>query len=177
MSNRIICHLGNIIKKQVPPDQYLEKIRLPSIEDYDIDQVYTWMPYNLNLHLYDAICQQYDEITAWRKANTHERELLAPILKVEYDTYGCPILYYPTFTPLIEDNEIYNYNDSEMFLIAGLRLASHDVSEKELLTFMRELPRLCLSLNLVEEDIIYNFSNIGYNPEYGLRVIDYGISI
>ena len=33
-----------------------------------------------------------------------------------------------------------------------------------------------LKTRIYEEDIINNPSNIGYNPTFGLRIIDYGLS-
>ena len=59
----------------------------------------------------------------------------------------------------------------------GMRLQQLNVSEEEVTDFLREIPIVCNYLNLNEEDIINNPSNIGYNSTFGLRIIDYGLSI
>jgi hypothetical protein len=59
----------------------------------------------------------------------------------------------------------------------GMRLQQLNISEEEVTDFLREIPIVCNYLNLNEEDIINNPSNIGYNPTFGLRIIDYGLSI
>ena len=51
-----------------------------------------------------------------------------------------------------------------------------EITEEEVLEFLREIHILCDYLELNEEDILNNPSNIGYNPTFGLRIIDYGLA-
>ena len=54
-------------------------------------------------------------------------------------------------------------------------MGKNNIDEKECLEFYRNIPIICNYLNLEENDIIYNPSNIGYSPTFGLRIIDYGL--
>ena len=58
-----------------------------------------------------------------------------------------------------------------------MRLQRFNITEETVIDFLREIPIVCDYLNLNEEDIINNPSNIGYNSTFGLRIIDYGLNI
>jgi hypothetical protein len=166
---------GEYIQKIIPHSSNVN-IELPSFDEY-LDTC------SLNLQgisqpeLRTAIEQQYNEWFTWYTATEDTRRLLAPIVGTDWSEDYFPILYFPRFTPLLDDGLVYSLNNTENLIIMGMRLQQLNISEEEVTDFLREIPIVCNYLNLNEEDIINNPSNIGYNPTFGLRIIDYGLSI
>ncbi len=165
---------GEYIQKVIPHSSTVN-IELPSFDEY-LDTC------SLNLQgisqpeLRTAIEQQYNEWFTWYTATEDSRRLLAPIVGTDWSEDYFPILYFPHFTPLLDEGKVYSLNNTENLIIMGMRLQRFGVSEEEVTDFLREIPIVCNYLNLNEEDIINNPSNIGYNPTFGLRIIDYGLS-
>ena len=100
---------------------------------------------------------------------------MAPVVHTYTDKYGLPILCFPRFTPILDESLVFSYNDTERLLIAGKRLEYFHIKDESVIYFYRELPKVIDYLSLAETDIIMNPSNIGYNPTFGLRIIDYGL--
>lgn len=165
---------GEYIQKIIPHNATVN-IELPSFDEY-LDTC------SLNLQgisqpeLRTAIEQQYNEWFTWYTATEDTRRLLAPIVGTDWSEDYFPILYFPYFTPLLDEGKVYSLNNTENLIIMGMRLQRFGISEEEVTDFLREIPIVCNYLNLNEEDIINNPSNIGYNPTFGLRIIDYGLS-
>ena len=178
MGSRIILPYGTTneyIQKCIPQDSSLEGIVFPSLDEY-MDTCTLNLEKINKSELRTAIEQQYGEWFSWFAATDEYRRLLAPIVGTTYDNYYLPILYFPRFTPIVDESLIYNYNNIENLIITGMRLGSLEITEKEVINFLREIPILCDYLELNEEDILNNPSNIGYNPTFGLRIIDYGLA-
>jgi hypothetical protein len=177
MGSRVILpygESGEYIQKIIPHNSTVN-IELPSFDEY-LDTC------SLNLEgisqpeLRTAIEQQYNEWFTWYTATEDTRRLLAPIVGTGWSEDYFPILYFPRFMPLLNDDLVHSLNNNENLIIMGMRLQPLNVSEEEVTDFLREIPIVCNYLNLNEEDIINNPSNIGYNLTFGLRIIDYGLS-
>ena len=178
MGSRIILPYGptnEYIQKCIPRDISLEGIKLPSLDEY-MDTGLLNLEKITKPELRTAIEQQYGEWFFWFAAADQDRALLAPIVGTGYDECYLPILYFPRFTPIIDEGLVCKYNNAENLITMGMRLGQLNITEEEVLNFIREIPILCDYLNLNEEDILNNPSNIGYNPTFGLRIIDYGLA-
>ena len=60
----------------------------------------------LSKEIKNAIWQQYHELFVYHCSDPIERNVLAPQVKVLYSLFNLPDIYYPTFKPLIEENEL-----------------------------------------------------------------------
>lgn len=179
MGSRIVLpygESGEYIQKLIPYDASLNGIELPSFDEY-MDT------HSLNLQkinkpdIRTAIEQQYNEWFTWYNATEDTRRLLAPIVGTGWSDNYIPILYFPRFTPILDEGQVYSLNNTESLITTGMRLQRFNITEETVIDFLREIPIVCDYLNLNEEDIINNPSNIGYNPTFGLRIIDYGLNI
>ena len=177
MGSRIVLPFGpndEYIGKYIPNDTSLEGIHFPSLDDYmetnklDLNSI-------IKPELKTAIEQQYNEWFTWYTSSEECRRMLAPIVDTGYDEYCLPILYFPKFIPLVDENAVYKYNNMENFIVMGMGLKKFHVLEEEIINFMRNIPSLCDCLELNEEDILNNPSNICFHPIFGLRIIDYGL--
>ena len=178
MGSRIVLPYGptnEYIQKCIPRDISLEGIEFPSLDEY-MDTCTLNLEKITKSELRTAIEQQYGEWFSWFTATDEHRALLAPIVGTGYDEYYLPILYFPKFIPIIDESLIYQYNNTENLIMMGVRLGKLNITEEQVLNFIREIPILCDYLDLNEEDILNNPSNIGYNPTFGLRIIDYGLA-
>lgn len=178
MSGRIVRAYSNsdiYIYKQIPHYSSLEGINFPSLDEYMETE-------ELNLEkisdtaIKSAIEQQYSEWYNWFIAPDDMRHLLAPIVGTDYDKKTTlPILIFPKFIPLMEEDCIYKFNQIENLIITGMNIQNYQIPKNDVINFLRELPALCDYLELNEEDIINNPSNLGFNSIFGLRIIDYGL--
>lgn len=177
MASRIITPYKNsngYIQKCIPEDKSLEGIEFPSLDEFmenkelNIESV-------IKKELQHSIRQQYYEWYTWYTADEEFRKMLAPIVGSSYDKYYLPILYFPRFVPILDENTINNFTDNENLIRAGMALQNLNVEEKIIVNFLRKIPLICDWLELYENDITFNFSNIGYSPIFGLRIIDYGL--
>ena len=178
MGSRIVLpygESGEYIQKLIPYNASLNSINLPSFDEY-MDTRYLDLQNITKPDIRTAIEQQYNEWFTWYNATEDTRNLLAPIVGTGWSEDNIPILYFPRFTPLLDEGKVYSLNSTENLIIMGMRLQRFNISETEVTDFLREIPIVCNYLELNEEDIINNPSNIGYNPTFGLRIIDYGLS-
>lgn len=178
MGSRIVLPYGKsgeYIQKTIPYDASLNSLNLPSFDEY-MDTHYLDLQKINKPGIRTAIEQQYNEWFTWYNATEDARRLLAPIVGTGWSENYIPILYFPRFVPLLNEGQVYSLNNNENLIIMGMRLQQFNINEEEVTNFLREIPIICDYLNLNEEDIINNPSNIGYNPTFGLRIIDYGLS-
>lgn len=132
---------------------------------------------NCNNFLKQAIIQQYNEILLYHEVDMYDRLLLAPQCSVSISKPGAlPEIIYPKFIPLCSDSDIWKYDEKECLILLGMRAKEYNIISKQLFHFLNSAQNLCLNWNLREEDILYNPSNIGYHPIFGLRIIDYGLA-
>lgn len=128
----------------------------------------------------EAIAQQYNEMLLYFEWSTvEEKDLLAPIVKVEYsnnDEGHLPQLYFPKFEILVSEEEAFRFTDEDNLIVFALRANAKGISEREIMNFIEKVAKFCDSVGLDKADILYNASNLGYNPELGIRIVDYGLS-
>ena len=179
MGSRIILpygESGEYIQKIIPHDcSSVSGLNLPSFDEY-LDTHFLDLQSIDKPEIKTAIEQQYNEWFTWFNATEDARRLLAPIVGTDWSEDSIPILYFPRFTPLLDEGRVYSLNNNENLIIMGMRLQRFGIEEDDVTDFFREIPLVCAYLNLNEEDIINNPSNIGYNPTFGLRIIDYGLN-
>lgn len=122
---------------------------------------------------YDGLYQNLYEVELWDVLPWEYRRILCPILNYDAKTYTLTMLCIP---PLMDEVEAMKVAEdkciSKIVEIAGQLGAT----TTEIDDFFHKLKILCNSTDLVIEDILHNLSNIGYHPNFGLRVIDYGLS-
>jgi len=178
MGSRIVLpygESGEYIQKTVPYDASLNGIELPSFDEY-LDTHYLDLQNIIKPDIRTAIEQQYNEWFIWYNATEDVRQLLAPIVGTGWSESHIPILYFPRFIPLLDEGKVYSLNNVENLIVMGMRLKHLGIPEQDVTDFLREVPIVCNYLDLNEEDIINNPSNIGYNSTFGLRIIDYGLT-
>lgn len=171
MSSRQITDLGEYVTKSIPNFSEIEHIKFPGIEDKEgISNLLE----NTSLLCKSAVIQQYNEYVIYN--NWRGNNVLAPIINVKWDERNLPILIYPKFIPLIEDDNFYKLSDEENFVKLGIMGAYFGYDFEYISNFIQEVRDVCEEFNLREDDIFYNLSNIGFNSQYGLRIIDYGLA-
>ena len=180
MGSRLILPFGsnNFIEKHIPEDEYLNQWNFPSLDEFCIkgfESIYNH-PGRNNSVAWSAVEQQYTEWSNWFNSPEYIRNYLAPIVATYLDNRGLPVLCFPRFTPLLDEELIYKYNDTEALLLAGKQLQFLNVTDESILSFFRSIPKVIDYLDLVEGDILNNPSNIGYDSTFGLRIIDYGMN-
>lgn len=148
--------LVNYLEDESLLDKYLKELDLTARENY-------------------MIKQQYYEYFVWSYSEDKYKDILAPIIFAADYINSPPALYFPKFTPLADDEEIWHWNNNQSIAILGMRSAYLGVSEEDILKFFDTVYSLTIAFELVEEDIIFNPSNVGFHPHYGLRLIDYGL--
>ena len=161
------------------PDSWGKEIVFPTLEciqynDGELQRFLNTIP-RLQNATRQAIIQQYNEYLIFNDKDNRWRNILAPQLTVVYDVHNLPILVYPRFEPLVSEDIVWKTPDHLCMIRAGQRLKEWDVSIKDINKFYDEVTELCSEYDLVEDDIIRNPSNIGYNEILGLRLIDYGL--
>lgn len=181
MACRAIYDEGNnFIRKIIPFDGITDEFNWPAIstviEDPNcLDNIFEQC--NCSKRIKQAIYQQYNEIILYEITNCDEKKVLAPQCDISYTSKNnLPIIIYPRFTPIFNDEEVWKFNDEELSCLMGLRCNKLGVSETELVSFIQSVQKLCNNYNLREDDILKNPSNIGYHPILGLRIIDYGLA-
>lgn len=182
MPTRQIIYLsdGNI-KKVVPDFKEIQNAKFPSL-----GEVNNWSPdaaekiYSLiddaSLLCRSAVVQQYNEYLMAREPAHLTYEVLAPLTFISADERGLPILGFPYFEPLASNENYYKFNDEDYFVELGMAAERHGIGIDDVKDFIDGVRCLCEAYPLLrEDDILTNLSNIGYNKEYGFRVIDYGL--
>lgn len=171
----------DIVAKTVTiPDSWDKDIIFPSIEhikyeDGALQRFLNTIP-GLQNSVRQAIIQQYNEYFIYSDEYNTWRNILAPQLGIVFNSYNLPILLYPRFEPLVDEDTVWKTNDHICMIYAGQHLKDLGVSMEEIKTFYDEVKEFCAEYGLVEDDIIKNPSNIGYNKVLGLRLIDYGLA-
>lgn len=125
---------------------------------------------------YLAVAQTFNEIEVWEKASWEEKQLLCPIMGVRHDFNNAPVLLLPKFEPLCSEKEAWRYEENEVVEEFHRRLNLKGLEDYEIGKLLDGFYRLCEERDLNTEDVIENLSNIGWNPVFGCRVIDYGLS-
>ena len=171
MSSRQVVDMGSTIKKIVPYFDCLEKIKFPFWDD--INEIYKILD-NTPLLCKSAVIQQYNEYIIYNELQANSK-ILAPILNCFWDERNLPILIYPKFEPFATDEKFYELSDEENLIKLGMMGAHFGYDLKYISNFIKEVREICEEFNLREDDILCNLSNIGFNPNYGICVIDYGL--
>lgn len=164
---------------QVPDAWSTENISFPSLTnveclDGELQRFLNSIP-NLQNSVRQAIIQQYNEILIYNDSDNIWREILAPQLGITYDSYNLPIIIYPRFEPLVDEDIVWKTPNHICMMHAGKKFNQLGISMEQVDEFYNMVTELCSEYDLVEDDIVKNPSNIGYNPLLGLRLIDYGL--
>lgn len=173
MGTRVVVPYGptkEYIQKRIPENEIPQNITFPSLDEFNNDPECLK---EYDTQIYNLIYQQYWEYYNWYNADENIRQFLSPIVHTFKER--TPILCFPKFIPLVSEDKVYEYNEIENLIASGITMGRNNIDEKECLEFYRNIPTICNYLNLEENDIIYNPSNIGYNSTFGLRIIDYGL--
>ena len=117
MSSRAVVPYYNnskeYIQKRISVDPLRIGFKLPTFDEYENEQVLN-LPSSLGAELKTAIEQQYYEWYSWFNSPEDIRKYLAPIVGTGWDQYSnTPILTFPRFTPLVDEEEVYKYNNNE----------------------------------------------------------------
>ena len=171
MSSRQIRYFGNTILKVVPTFDCLENVKFP-IRD-NTEEIYKILE-DAPLLCKSAVIQQYNEYIIYNELRP-DSKILAPILNCFWDERNLPILQYPIFKPFAADENFYTLNDEENLIQLGIMGARFGYDLKYISNFIKEVREVCEEFNLREDDILCNLSNIGYNSNYGICIIDYGL--
>ena len=171
MSSRQIQIFGNTILKMVPTFDCLKNVRFP--EWNDTEEIYKILESTPQL-CKSAVIQQYNEYIIYNELRANNK-ILAPILDYFWDERNLPILKYPIFKPFVADENFYQLSDEENLIQLGILGAHFGYDLKYMSNFIKEVREVCDEFNLREDDILHNLSNIGFNSNYGIRVIDYGL--
>lgn len=178
MGSRIIRSFNkssDYIYKQIPHFSCLDGIKFPLLDSY-LEENKLDLRKVKEKEAKFAIEQQYNEFYTWFTAPDNYRKFLAPIVDTSYDSKtGLPLLAFPKFIPLVDENAVNTHNEIENFILCGINANKMNISKDILINFFRDLPSACEYLELDEEDIVNNPSNIGYSSVFGLRIIDYGL--
>ena len=126
--------------------------------------------------LRQAIIQQYNEILIYNAAPPEFKNMLAPQLRVEYfSKTNVPMILYPKMQPLITTTDDKLLEDPAFPIYLGWHLNERGLSIKQVEDFFGNLEDLCDYFDLVQDDIVNNYENIGYDECLGLRILDYGL--
>ena len=171
MSSRQVRRFGNTILKVVPTFDCLENIEFPIWND--TEEIYKILKDASQL-CRSAVIQQYNEYIIYNELRPNNK-ILAPILNCFWDERNLPILQYPIFKPFAVDENFYQLSDEENLIQLGMMGAHFGYDLKYISNFIKEVREVCEEFNLREDDILQNLSNIGYNSNYGICIIDYGL--
>lgn len=125
---------------------------------------------------YLSIYQSLAEAEVWNDASWEERKILSPLVDFYYDHNNCPVLIYPRFEPLASESESFRFEDEEVVNELSWRLAQRGMTDDEIGTFIERVLQFCDDYDMNENDTLLNLNNLGWNPVFGARVIDYGLS-
>lgn len=123
----------------------------------------------------NSINQSLTEIQIWNNASEEERELLAPLIHYFFDENDLPVLIFPRFKPLLSEEEM-SYLPSELVLCKLYSiLQDKGLCSADAYSFIQKVIRFCENQGINEDDILNNLNNLGWNKDYGVRIIDYGL--
>lgn len=125
---------------------------------------------------YLSIYQSFTEAKIWNDASWEERQILSPLLNFYYDHNWCPVLIYPRFEPLVSETQSFRFEEDEILGELHRHLAVRGMSDDEIGDFIEKVLSFCDNYDMNEDDILYNLNNLGWNPIFGVRVIDFGLT-
>lgn len=179
MSCRKIKRRGNYI------DKYIDipaKERFPSLAEVIFSPESARKELEKILPHYNAceaaaITQQYNEYFVWYENITMpNNKLLAPIVDTAEDSIThLPTLTFPYFEPIVPSDNFYKLSEDEGLIKLGYYCANKGMEFSDVADFVMFTKEMCADYDLNEDDILGNLSNIGWNEEFGLRIIDYGL--
>lgn len=176
MGSRIVLPYLNsteYVQKIIPSENLLISTKLPTFNEYENNPILN-LSNDIPPEVKTAIEQQYNEWYSWFTSPEDIRKYLAPIVGTGWDIYSnTPILYFPRFTPLLDEKSVCAHNSRENLILTGAQINQLHIND--FMEFFRAIPEVCNYLDLNEDDIICNPSNIGFHSIFGLRIIDYGL--
>lgn len=125
---------------------------------------------------YLSLYQTLAEKELWDDCSWEERGILAPIVHFFYDLNNRPVLVYPRFEPLATEEETFRFEEEEVGMELNYRLSQKGMTDSEIGDFIEKVLQFCEDYDLNENDTLLNLNNLGWNPVFGARVIDYGLS-
>ena len=125
---------------------------------------------------YLSIYQSLAEIEIWNDASWEERKLLSPLIDFYYDHNNCPVLIYPCFEPLESEESIFRYDEDEIPIKLQKKLSVKGMTDETIGVFLNNIINFCYKYDLNEDDILLNFSNLGWNKVFGVRIVDFGLT-
>ena len=125
---------------------------------------------------YLSIYQSLAEIEIWNDASWEERKLLSPLIDFYYDHNNCPVLIYPRFEPLETEESIFRYDEDEIPIELQKKLSVKGMTDESIGIFLNNIINFCYKYDLNEDDILLNFSNLGWNKVFGVRIVDFGLT-
>lgn len=182
MPTRQIIYLSDgSIKKVVPDFKEIQNVKFPTLGQVDewshdaAEKIYSLIN-DASLLCQSAVVQQYNEYLMAQEPAYLTYDVLAPLTFISTDERRLPILGFPYFEPLASNEDYYKFNDEDYFVKLGMAAERYGVGIDDVKDFIDGIECLCENYPLLrEDDILSNLSNIGYNKEYGFRVIDYGL--
>ena len=112
MGTRLVLPYGptnEFIQKIIPDDEILQNKVLPTLDEFITEPECLS---KFEAPLYNLIYQQYWEYFNWYNADEHMRQFLAPIVHTFKER--TPVLCFPKFLPLVDEKEVYEYNEVEI---------------------------------------------------------------
>ena len=125
---------------------------------------------------YLSVYQTLAEKELWDDCSWWERGILAPIVHFFYDINNRPVLVYPRFEPLASEDETFRFEEEEVVMELNYRLSQKGMTDEEIGDFIEKILRFCDEYDMNESDTLLNLNNLGWNPVFGARIIDYGLS-
>ena len=177
MSSRIVEKGDKVVRKIIPNFHDLKDKKFPTLEE--VDNNWETARERIEELLADvtpltrsAVVQQYNEYLIY---NETKDNIFAPIYFFSEDERNLPVLGFPVFTPLDNDENFYHYSDNECLVRLGYLSKELGIDYDEVAKFLNKVEEICNYFALRQDDIIFNLSNVGYSEEFGLRIIDYGL--
>ena len=125
---------------------------------------------------YLSLYQSFAEVELWNDSSWEERGILAPVVHFFYDINNRPVLVYPRFEPLATEEEIFRFEEEEVATELNYRLSQKGMTDDEIGIFIEKVLQFCDDYDMNENDTLLNLNNLGWNPIFGARIIDYGLS-
>ena len=125
---------------------------------------------------YLSIYQTLAEKEIWDGCSWEERGILAPVVHFFYDLNNRPVLVFPRFEPLATEEETFRFEEEDVINELSWRLAQKGMTDDEIGNFIESILSFCDYYDMNEEDTLLNLNNLGWNPVFGARIIDYGLS-
>lgn len=125
---------------------------------------------------YLSLYQTLAEKELWDDCSWEERGILAPVVHFFYDLNNRPVLIYPRFEPLATEEEAFRFEEEEVGMELNYRLSQKGMTDNEIGDFIEKVLQFCEDYDMNENDTLLNLNNLGWNPVFGARIIDYGLS-